>query len=135
MCEPLIFLANKISFHNFSLINEIYFFLFKLENPLSRFIIQCRCERAVGEKWFLGTTFDELEWIYPFFSVVSLWKFSAAYFFFCCCRCRASGIKITLLKKVEFSIKNENQLKRSSIVIKVKHLKNSIYVRERERKK
>lgn len=95
------------------------FLIFKLENPLSCFHHSMQIRAILAKNGVLGTTFDELEWVYPF--RLELQKFSVAYFFSHFLRfhfiAKHHGIKITQIKKVEFSIKNGNQLKRSSIVI------------------
>lgn len=97
------------------------FLIFKLENPLSCSHHSMQIRAKLAKNGILGTTFDELEWVYPF--RLELQKFSVAYFFFSSHFLRFHfiakhhGIEITQIKKVEFSIKNGNQLKRSSIVI------------------
>lgn len=98
------------------------FLIFKLENPLSCSHHSMQIRAKLAKNGILGTTFDELEWVYPF--RLELQKFSVAYFFFFSSHflrfhfiAKHHGIKITQIKKVEFSIKNGNQLKRSSIVI------------------
>lgn len=77
------------------------FLIFKLENPLSCSHHSMQIRAILAKNGVLGTTFDELEWVYPF--RLELQKFSVAYFFSHFLRfhfiAMHHGIKITQIKK------------------------------------
>lgn len=96
------------------------FLIFKLENPLScsHHSIQIRAKLAkivfLAQLLMNLNEFTLLVLNYKSFpSHISLFFHFLRFHFIA----EHHGIKITQIKKVEFSIKNENQLKRSSIVI------------------
>lgn len=77
------------------------FLIFKLENPLSCSHHSMQIRAILAKNGVLGTTFDELEWVYPF--RLELQKFSVAYFFSHFLRfhfiAKHHEIKITQIKK------------------------------------